>query len=161
MKKVLVSSVLALASLFVSQAQATVLHVENAQMKVMEATREFASARNVEMTFQGWFDPSHGEKKAQLTVSFDGDKGSREELQVEVQDIQTDTCGSVTYSGNYFSQEEGLNFGKRLHIALTDHRTMICEIGVDHLWEVEVSQGVGSCGTMDSTMSLRGSPEQK
>ena len=48
---------------------------------------------------------------------------------------------------------------RRVSIVLTDHSTRYCEDLRPYIWEAEVREGYGWCGTGDATMSLVGNPK--
>jgi hypothetical protein len=74
-----------------------------------------------------------------------------------------DECGSIHYTATlpqiYLGVGEGRQGHARFIVSLADHSHRTCADSPANGWEASVRQGFGWCGTMDSTMSLVGTPE--
>jgi hypothetical protein len=75
-------------------------------------------------------------------------------LEVPITSVKNIGCGSKEYVAQLHAQDP-VN-GARISIVLRDHSNRLCHDLPANLWQADVREGFGWCGTMDSTMALEG-----
>ena len=88
----------------------------------------------------------------------------RHVVELAVVDVTEDECGSTIYHASlmqmdYMYRPFDPNNQARFSLTLVDHSTRLCEDYKPNLWEANVREGWGWCGTMDSTMEAVGNPQ--
>ena len=126
-------------------------------MQVTEGTQSFEKVGNIVLTL------TQKDKSATPTgvdVTFlNGTKTVNHHLNVA--SIKLTNCSSTVYT---FALPESANRTKdglygRFNVELTDHSTKTCLDARPFRWEAKIREGLGWCGTFDSTATLVGNPE--
>ncbi len=86
------------------------------------------------------------------------DGGAVRSIQLTITSIEKDaSCGSVRYVASLGKQSKSM--GARFNVVLEDHTTRVCDDARPGIWEANLREGYGWCGTGDATLYLVGNPE--
>lgn len=128
--------------------------------EIFEATMSVVAARN---GFEGVQDVfltliKDGEMTSAFTVEFEKN-GEEVNYYLDVINAEADENGCMNYQARLRKPGDE-PYGHRFSLNLVDYSTCNHSDGEAGTWQASVRSGYGWCGTMDSTMELRGNPER-
>jgi hypothetical protein len=142
--------------------------VSVAKMKVISARNGFEKIRKVQLELtkrSGESQPSGMTiKYLAPSPSTSGDSYVLRKTDLVIEETSQDNCGSTYYQAHLpLQQGNGEDRGReemggRFNITLVDHSTRLCKDYQEYLWEANVREGYGWCGTVDAVMQLKGNP---
>jgi len=138
-----------------------------AKMEVTHTEFGFQNVEDVVVTLT----KRDGEKNATgvtieytLPLQADSEETSRIVKQLQIYNIEKDSCGSTMISARLPESKVGEDnrpfhgMGARFNLTLMDHSTRICEDYRPYRWEIYAREGYGWCGTGDSVIEAVGNP---
>jgi len=127
--------------------------------EIFEATMDVAFAR---YNFEGVAQVTlklvkQGDTATNILVEF---KNGEQDVfyDLSVTDAQPDESGCMNYYASLKSENPDVLFGQRFSVNLIDYSTCNHSDIEAGIWQASLRSGHGWCGTLDSTMELRGNP---